>query len=355
MIYFLILISIIVFIHELGHYFVAKQCGVKIDAFSIGFGKEIFGFNDKHGTRWKFCILPLGGYVKMHGDDNATSASIAKNVNINPKYSFFHKTPLQKIYISVAGPLFNYILSFIVFAFISYSFGITKTSTIISDVKINSPAAKAGFLPDDNILKINDKEVEDFNDIKAMVMISLGQEMNFTVKRNRDLLNLTVKPVIELIEDKISGTIESYSIGIISQKPERTKLNFFQSMKHGIKQIYTNTTLTLKALGQMVTGKRSSKELGGPIKIAKYSSMAAKTGLASFLHIIAIISLNLGLMNLFPIPGLDGGHILINIVELIYGKKLNDRIINLINYIGFGLIGMLMIVAFYNDILSLFR
>lgn len=356
MIAFLILLTVVVFFHELGHYIVARLCGVKVDSFSIGFGRELFGFNDKHGTRWKLSLLPFGGYVKMHGDDNPASVSISNKINNmsedEKKQSFIAKPPLQKIAISVAGPFANYILAVLLMTSVLYFRGAVKTPAVVSDVLAGSSAERAGILPNDVVIEIDGEKVNDFSDIKKHTLMSKGDVLRFKLKRGFDDLVLNVKPE----KNKESkDELDAFVIGLMSQESYHVKYSIPDAFMQSYKDVLSTTKMIYKAIVKIIFEKRDTKDLGGPIKIAKFSNEAAKGGLYSFLMFMAMISINLGFLNLFPIPGLDGGHIVINAVEFIIRRPIPTFLAQILNYIGFGIIGLLTFVALYNDILMLLK
>lgn len=354
---FILVLTVIVFVHEFGHFWVARRAGVKVEVFSIGFGKELFGFNDKYGTRWKFCLIPMGGYIKMFGDKNASSQEdkdVVKGMSkAERKIAFPCKSLKNKAAIVAAGPVANYLFSAIVFTFFFFIYGYPNITTKITDVIENSPASEAGIYPGDIIDKINGKKVNSFDDIKNIMSLNLGEDVNVKITNQKDAKAITPKKMIE--KDILGNEVISYKLGIITTDIKIEDKNIFAATKLAIFECYNLSVMTLKAMGQIVTGARSSKELGGPIKIAQYSAKSLEAGIKSLLWFMALLSVNLGLINLLPIPVLDGGHLLIYLVEASFGKKIACKIQNYGFQIGIILLLMLTIFVSLNDLSSLLK
>ena len=334
---FLVILTILVFVHELGHYLVALYNGVKVDVFSIGFGKEIIGFNDKSGTRWKFSLIPLGGYVKMHGDEDASSSKKSDKTDINKNISFHHKTVLQRSAILFAGPAANFLFSFVLLIFINSYFGLSVTKPVISELIPNKPAIEAGLMEGDLILKVENNEIKSFQDIQKFLSGVDNQNLVFTISRNNKIIDYSV-------------LVRNQKIGIKGSDTYLEKLNFYDSTVKSVNQIYFFTKSTLIGIAEIFSGSRSSDELGGPIRIAELSSDFWQKGIHSTLWFMVLISLNLGLINLFPIPLLDGGHLLFNLIEIVKGSPLKARSLEIFHNIGFVLLISLMLFATYNDV-----
>lgn len=354
---FILVITILVFIHEFGHFWVARKSGVKVEIFSIGFGKELFGFFDKHGTRWKFCLIPMGGYVKMFGDQNAASQTNEHLINSlseeEKKVAFPCKSLLTKSAIVAAGPIANYLFSTLIFIFFFTIYGYPNTDSIITDIAPNSPANEAGIIPGDDVIQINQKEIHNFNDIKNVMTLNLGNEVDLVINRNGNLIHKSIKPKKIIEQDILGHEVTSYKLGIITNHTTLERQNIFMASKLAIKECYNLSITTLKAIGQIIIGKRKTNELGGPIKIAQYSSKSAEQGFESLLWFIALLSVNLGLLNLMPIPVLDGGHLFIYLVEASFGKKIANKIQHYGFQIGLILILMLTIFVTLQDIHNL--
>lgn len=350
---FIFIISVIVFIHEFGHYYIARICGVKIEQFSIGFGKEIFGFNDKNKTRWKFCAIPFGGYVKMFGDKDPTSLADPKIKKLTKKereQSFYFQNVYKRIAIVLAGPLANFILAIFLLTIIFKINGIQTTLPIASQIIKESPAEKYGILPNDKITKINNKKINSFEDIKRYVAINGHQELTFTVNRDNKIINIDINPELKKQKDLFNDEVELFYIGIKSEQTSIIKLNIFSSFVRAFAKTYELSANILTTLSHLVTGQRNLKELGGPIKIAQYSGKSVNMGFMMTIYFIAIISINLGVINLLPIPTLDGGHLFFYIIEVIRGKAMSDKIQEYSFKFGISFVITLMIFTIFNDI-----
>jgi regulator of sigma E protease len=357
---FIFILSFIVFIHEYGHYIVAKKCGVRIESFSIGFGKELFGRNDKSGTRWKICVLPLGGYVKMFGDTNPASTpnnSVQKLTDKEKKETFFFKPLYQRALIVFAGPFANFLLAIVVLTAFLSIYGISKTTTEISQVSDNSPAYQAGLQANDLVLAIDGSATNEFSDLQQIVQISPNISLKFLIKRNEQELLINVMPQAKETNDIFGNKITIGFLGVSSTKVIHEKINPFFAFPLAIKKSYDMSALTLKALGQIITGKRSINDLSGPVKIAKYSGQVTKESyaqgnIALLLWFIAMISLNLGLVNLFPLPILDGGHLLFYAIEAVKGKPVSLKVQDRIHKVSFMFLLFLFTLITVNDIRS---
>jgi len=355
---FILIISIIVFIHEFGHFYVARLCKVKVEQFSIGFGRELFGFVDKHGTRWKFCILPMGGYVKMYGDRNAASIPdsemVANMSDEEKKHSFIAKKVWQRMAVVAAGPVANFILAILLFTLMFRINGINTTLPIVDEIQENSAAFAAGIKKGDKILVINDKQIKDFSDIKEVALASKDSELNFQILRNEKIINISLTPKVTKIKDFFGDEIKVPLIGIMSSQVETKKVNIVESFGHSVVETYRVSIAIFHAIGELITGKRDVKELGGPIKIAKYSGATFDMGFWAVIWFMTMISINLGIMNLLPVPVLDGGHLFYYLIEAIIGKPLPQKVQMAGYQLGFGLVLTLMLFTTFNDIRSLF-
>ncbi len=350
---FIGVITVIVFFHELGHYLAAKYNGVKVEAFSIGFGPELFGFNDKSGTRWKFSLLPMGGYVRMFSDANIASQPDAKTASKMTKaeksVSLFHKTVWQRIQVSAAGPIGNYVLSIVILA-VLYSFSgqaVPADTAKLGFVQPNSPAAIAGIMTDDEVVRVNGQTVETFEQMTAIVRANPDNALSFGVMRDGREVNLTVTP--RKIEEA-GKPVGQIGVGLGAELVKRSLLT---SWWYATKDVTRMTWLTLKAVGQIINGTRSSGELTGPIGIAQKTGEFAVTNVPNFMWFIAFLSLNLGLINLFPIPMLDGGHLLFYFIELFRGRPVSEKSQEIGFRIGFTLVIGLMLLVTWNDLVRL--
>ena len=358
--WFLILLTVIVFVHELGHYLVARINGVRVEVFSIGFGKELFGFNDSIGTRWKVCLIPLGGYVKFFGDANLSSNlpsdKLDKLTNKQIEETFHSKTLKQKTSIVAAGPMFNFLFTIIIFFGIYLLKGIPSEIEylpVINSVVEDKSAYKAGFQPDDRIISANNIIINNFHDVKEVIYSNPSKEINFIILRNGEKINISAKP------DSVEEIGNNGSKNIIcrmgfSAKYEVTyeRINIKDSFLKSLNDTFEYTVKTFEGISEIVLGKRSASELGGPIMIASVASKAAENGLESYLFIMAIISINLGLINLFPIPMLDGGHLLLYAVQAVTKKVINDVVLKYYYGVGIFILLSLMIFVNYNDLIK---
>lgn len=441
---FIIVLSLLVFIHEWGHYIVARMCGVKVDTFSIGFGKELFGWTDKKDTRWKVSLIPLGGYVKMFGDTDPASAGHSSQVKEGEKVrpftqeerdvAFFTKPVWKRALIVFAGPGINFLFA-IILLFGMYSvYGQPVTAPMASGIIVGSAADKAGFKPHDQIVSIDGEKISRFEDIRRVVMVALDTPLEFTVKRNEQEIKLTATPVKEEITDRFGFSHSRGMLGIVGpsdgiaiknivdvagrkvenpdqirsqllknmdkqsvitlqygeEKSEKYIISPLSSLNKGLKEadpdakeanalVLANRTgefllkhgpvngvkasvmetwrisvSTLKALGQMFTGTRSATELGGLIRIGAIAGDMAQAGLLAIITFTALLSINLGLINLFPIPMLDGGHLVFYAIEALKGKPVSERFQEYAFRFGFAVLIGLMLFANLNDLFQLF-
>lgn len=356
--WFVVVLSIIVFVHEFGHYYVAKLAGVKIDAFSIGFGKEIFGWNDKSGTRWKICWIPMGGYVKMYGDINpASMPDEDKMQEMTPeeKSVAFHYKPLSaKAAVVFAGPLANFLLAIVLLTFFFIYFGKPVTTTQISSVVPESAAAKVGLEAGDVIMSIDGTDVKEFSDIQRIISLNTGTPVVIKYKRLEAEREATTTPLISIRKDVFGNDVKAALLGIQANVISYEKLGSGSAVVAAVKETYNLSVGTLTAIGQMITGKRSGREISGPIGIAKYAGQSAEQGVPALLWLMVVISINLGLVNLFPIPILDGGHLLFYAIEAVRGgKPLAERFQQYGFKVGMALIIALAVFAIFNDIRNL--
>jgi regulator of sigma E protease len=354
---FVAIISLIVFIHEFGHFIVARWCGVKIEEFAIGFGKKIFGFRDKKGTEWKFCVLPFGGYVKMYGDKNGASipdVELIKQMSAHErKISFLGKNVYQRIAIVGAGPVANFILAIFIFTCLFKINGIAQIEPVVSEIVENSASFEAGIKKGDRILAIDNVEIEDFQKMRNIVVTGLEKDLNFKIQRNDEELNIKISPKIIPQKDMFGDEIKIRSIGLIAENVIKKELSLIESFAEANKETFDISKSILKTLGQLITGQRSVKELGGPVKIAKYSGKTVEQGLVVVAWFMAMISINLGVMNLLPIPVLDGGHLFYYLFEAIKGKPLSQKVQTYGYNFGLALVLSLMVFTTLNDIFQL--
>ena len=356
---FIALIVVVVFIHEYGHYYFAKRYGVGVTDFSIGFGKEMFGWNDKSGTRWKVCVIPLGGYVKFFGDRNVYSQ--ADNEKIIKEYSkedqeklFVLKPLYQRALIVFGGPLANFLLAILIF-FSIYTFaGKDFTPAVINEVQKDSPAMVAGLKNNDIVISIDGNEVKSIMDVSKFITMSTDEFISFTIKRFDQELIFRVKPNLVNSEDNLGNKINKRMIGIklgaYNNEVNHVKLGPSKAIYYAVNEVYYVTTSSLKYLGSMIAGNGDSSQLGGPIRIAKISGQVAEFGILPFISLMAYISISLGLINLFPIPMLDGGHLMFYGIEKILGRPLSQKTQEGFFRIGMFLLLSLMFFTTFNDL-----
>ena len=356
---FLVLILVVVFIHEYGHYYFAKRYGVGVTDFSIGFGKEMFGWNDKSGTRWKVCVIPLGGYVKFFGDRNVYSQ--ADNDKIIKEYSkedqdklFVLKPLYQRALIVFGGPLANFLLAILIF-FSVYTFvGKDFTSAVINEVQKDSPAMVAGLKDNDIVVSIDGNKVTSIMDVSKYIMMSTDEIINFTVNRYDQDITFRVKPNIVDGEDNLGNKISKRMVGIklgaYNNEVNHVKLGPAKALFYAVNEVYYVSTSSLKYIGSMLTGNGDTSQLGGPIRIAKISGQVAEFGILPFISLMAYISISLGLINLFPIPMLDGGHLMFYGIEKVLGRPLSQKTQEGFFRIGLFLLLSLMFFTTFNDL-----
>ena len=359
---FLILITVVVFIHEYGHYYFAKKYGVGVTDFSIGFGKEIFGWNDKSGTRWKICWIPLGGYVKFFGDRNVFSETeqqdIINKYNKDDKEKLFILKPLyQRSIIVAAGPLANFVLAIIIFTIINFFVGKDMTPAIITEVQKDSPAFVSGLKKNDKIISIDNKKVESILQVSTLINTSTSEKIKFVVMRNNQEIDMLIKPNLVLGKDSLGNSIQKRMIGIklspINNEFKKEQLGISKAIYYSFKEVWFVSTTSLNYLGKMILGSADTSQLGGPIRIAKITGQVADYGIVPFLSIMAYISISLGLINLFPIPMLDGGHLMFYFFEKILGRPLKQKTQESFFRIGLFLLFSLMFFVTFNDLKDL--
>jgi regulator of sigma E protease len=352
---FLIVLSVLVFVHELGHYVVARLCGVRVEVFSIGFGPELFGINDRAGTRWKFSAVPLGGYVKMFGEFDFSDDPAPEMSAEDRKVSFHHKPLRSRAAVVAAGPLANFAFAVLVLAGLFLLVGVPKPLPVVGVVQENSAAAEAGFRPGDRILSIDGTAIDWFEDLRQTVRSQPGVRLTFEVLRDERVTVLTGAPRPAPDE---GAAVDAAMVGLLGIRPDLAQVGYerlgpISAIDAAVERGYALTTQILGALWQIVTGARTAEELGGPLRIAQLSGQMAQDGVLNLIFFMAALSINLGLVNLLPIPMLDGGHLVFYAVEAIRGRPLNKRIQEYGFRFGLIFVLLLMIFATWNDLLSL--
>ena len=358
---FLFVLTIVVFFHELGHFLVARWAGVKVLTFSLGFGPELAGFNDRHGTRWRLSAIPLGGYVRFFGDESEAStpatATLAAMSAEERARSFHHKKLGARAAIVAAGPIANFILAIVIFAGLFVVLGKPNATARVDKVLEGSAAAVAGFQPGDLVVAIDGNKIDNFSDMQRVVGLGAGQPLSFTVKRGDDQVTLQATPELKEIKDGFGNVHKLGVLGITrSNQPGDVmveRVDPATALWLGAKETWFVVDRTLSYVGGIFVGREAADQVGGPIRIAQISGQVATIGLAALIHLTAVLSVSIGLLNLFPVPLLDGGHLLFYAVEAIRGKPLSERAQEMGFRIGLGLVLMLMVFATYNDILHL--
>ncbi|MEO1282498.1 MAG: RIP metalloprotease RseP [Pseudomonadota bacterium] len=354
---FLFALTVVVFIHELGHFQVARWCGVTIDTFSIGFGKEIAAFHDKHGTRWRIAWIPLGGYVKFMDDEGVASTpshETVSNLTEEQRQGAFHLKPLwQRAAIVAAGPIANFILAILIFAGLAMSVGVTQMEARVASVAPGTPAEAAGFQPDDVVIEISGRKIDDFNELRHVVSTSASRELTFIVDRGGEIITLKAAPMLKEMNDEIAGKHSRPIIGIRADanvsKVTHEQKGPIEAVALGVEKTYDIITGTLSYVGDIFMQRQSAEQLGGVVRIADAAGKVASIGFIQLIHFTAFISVSIGLINLFPIPLLDGGHLVFYAVEAIRGKPLSDAAQEFSFRIGLAMILGLMVFGFWND------
>jgi regulator of sigma E protease len=357
---FLIILTIVVFFHELGHYLVAKWNGVDIDAFAIGFGPELIGFNDRANTRWKLCAIPLGGYVKFAGDANAASVPDHERLQSMSEQekagSFEHKSVAQRAAVVLAGPVANFILAIIIFAGSFYFVGRYVSDPVITEIMEDSAAQEAGLLAGDVVLKIDGTEIRNFSQIPRIVGPKHGFALEFVVEREGVEKQIMVTPKLTEQTDQFGNVNQNGVVGIISSTTEanlrKQEYGMVEAVWAGVGETGYIIKRTFQYVGGLITGRESAEQLSGPIGIAKISGEIATLGPAALISLAAILSVSIGLLNLFPVPMLDGGHLVFYAYEALVGKPVNEKVQEMAYRFGFILLIGLMLFATHNDIVN---
>lgn len=359
---FLVVLTIVVFFHELGHFLVARWAGVRVLTFSVGFGRELVGFTDRYGTRWKLSLIPLGGYVRFFGDESeastpASASTLDAMSDNDRKVSFHHKSVPARAAIVAAGPIANFLLAIVIFAGLYSIYGKPNVSPLVEGVEVGSPAEAAGFKVGDLVTAIDGTAIETFSDMKRIVSTRAGQELAVSVKRGESSLVLRVTPALRETKDAFGNTLKEGVLGVRHVgKPgdvATEKVGPLTALGLGAKQSWLIVEETGRFLQKVFTGRGGGEQIGGPIRIAQLSGQAASLGLDYFMNLTAVISVSIGLLNLFPVPLLDGGHLLYYAVEFVRGRPLSERAQEMGFRVGLALVLMLMIYATYNDILHI--
>jgi len=358
---FLFVLTLVVFFHELGHFLVARWCGVRVKAFSIGFGPEIVGFNDRHGTRWKISALPLGGYVRFFGDEDAAStpdrAALDAMSEEDRRSSFFGKSVWQRAAIVAAGPIANFILAIVIFASIFALYGREITTARVDQVVAGSAAEQAGLQPGDVVLAIDGSAIESFNDLQRIVSVNADSPLKVQIERAGQQLTLTATPRRKEVTDRFGNVHRVGQLGISRDASAgEVKVQRFsvpEAVLLGARETWFVVDRTFSYIGGLFAGRESTDELGGMIRVAQVSGQVATLGFVALVNLAAVLSVSIGLLNLFPIPMLDGGHLMFYAVEALRGRPLSARAQDIGFRIGLAAVVMLMIFTTWNDIIHL--
>lgn len=353
---FLVVLTVLVFVHELGHYWIARRVGIRVEVFSIGFGPELFGWTDSHGTRWKFSAVPLGGYVKMFGEHDFDDEGNDRVLTAEEQaVSFQSKGVYQRSAVVFGGPFANFLFAVVVLAGLFASIGMPTPLSGIGTIQPDSAADQGGFQPGDMIVAIDGQEIRWFEDVRRMVRDHPGDELRFDIVRDGEAMSLTATPFAQPGD---GGDGAPAQVGLLGVTPDPAQVGYERlgpvgAVLTAVERTYELTTQILSALWQIVTGTRTAGELGGPIRIAQLSGQMASDGAVNFFLFMAALSVNLGLINLLPIPMLDGGHLAFYAVEAVRGRPLNKRIQEYGFRLGLAFVLMLMIFATWNDLMNL--
>lgn len=353
---FALVIGILVFIHEFGHYGMARLFGIRVETFAVGFGKPVLGWTDRNGTRWQLGWVPLGGYAKFAGDMNAASQPDPELSHLPPdeRAQLFQFRPLwQRALVVAAGPAINFLFAILLFAGFFMTFGQQVTPPVVGQVVAGTPAAEAGLQPGDRVLSVDGRRISRFEDMTRVIAINPGQPVDMVVERGGSERTLVVTPRVVTEEDRFGNQYRRGLLGVQSGEVEVVRRGPVSALWYGTVETWNTTRMMADTLVQIVTGRRAIDELGGPIKIAQFSGQSASLGLAAFVSFVALISINLGFINLLPIPMLDGGHLFLYAIEGLRRRPLNPKIQEWAFVSGFALIISLMLFLTWNDLASI--
>ncbi len=353
---FLAILTILVFVHEMGHFLVARRNGVRVEVFSIGFGPELFGWTDRAKTRWKFSLIPLGGYVRMFGDANAASQPSGDQAELTAEereVSFHCKRLGQKAWIVAAGPLANFLFAIVLLAGLFATVGQPFTPPVVGDVVPDSAAAKAGIMPGDRFVELDGSSIERFEDVQQIIRQNPERPVEVVVERDGREVVLSAVPTLTELTDNFGNKQTIGLLGVTRSGVEYAKYDPFTALWRASRETAYLSVGTLQAVGQIIIGARSTEELGGPLRIAQMSGQVAETGIVTVIWFMAVLSINLGLINLFPIPMLDGGHLLFYGIEAARGRPLGERAQEYGFRIGLALVFSLIVFVTWNDLVHL--
>lgn len=359
---FLIVLTIVVFVHEMGHYLVGRWCGIRVLAFSIGFGPELAGFTDRKGTRWKLCAIPLGGYVKFFGDESAAStpdrAGYAAMTEDERRHSFPGASLWRRAATVAAGPIANFILAIAIFATVFTLYGRTISDPVVAEVQPGSAAEAAGIEPGDVFVAIDGEAVTTFDDVRRYVSSRPEVEITITMRRDGAERDFTIVPAREEITDNFGNRMEVGLIGVVTDNETgnfRTQeYGPIEAVGEGVRESAYIVTRTFQYIGNIITGREKADQLGGPIRVAQVSGQMATLGWLALIQLTAVLSVSIGLLNLMPVPMLDGGHLAFYAIEGLRGRPLGENAQEIAFRIGLAMVLMLMVFATWNDVTMLF-
>jgi regulator of sigma E protease len=349
---FVVVLGVLVFVHELGHYLAARWRGVRVEAFSIGFGRAVTSWTDSRGTVWKLAWLPLGGYVKLHGQERPQDVSAEVRATWVPGQTFHDKSVLSRAIVVAAGPIANFVLAMVLFAGLFIAIGQPVALPVVGGVLPDSAASRAGLMANDRIVSIAGEPIATFEDLQRVITAHPAEALKITVLRNGADQQLDVTT-----DSRESGGHKVGLLGVRGGAVEYRHVSLPAALLGGVTQTWTITQETFGGLAQMISGSRGTDELGGPLRIAQLSGQVAQLGVASLISFIAVLSVNLGLINLFPVPVLDGGHLLFYLMEALRGRPLPQRAQEYGFRAGLAFLACLFVFATWNDLthLGLFR
>jgi regulator of sigma E protease len=355
---FLFVLTVVVFVHEMGHYLVGRWCGIGVKAFSIGFGPELIGFEDRHGTRWKLSAIPLGGYVKFVGDINATSTPDAGELEaLSPaeRRVAFHTQPIWKRAATVfAGPAFNFLLAVAVFAVMFSMYGKFVSEPMVAEVRPGSPAAVAGIRPGDRFVSVDGTLVDSFADVQRLVGGRAGDSMVFVLMRDGEEIEVIATPEVSEQTDALGNVVKLGLIGVVNNEalgqPRLIEFGPLGAVAEAVRETAFITVRTGQFLQRFVVGREDKCQLGGPVRIADMAGRAARLGFEWLVQLVALLSVGIGILNLLPIPPLDGGHLLFYGIEAVKGRPVSERAMEAVYRVGLFLVLAFMAFVFWNDL-----